>query len=133
MRKSFKIVGGLAIAGLTGAAGSAFTATGLTTTGTAASDQFIGGTISQAVTGATLDSIVYDYVDAATKTAVKKITLTFTTAADGVTVAAVATGGNNGTFSCSDIATLVSTCTYVVGADTEVGSTGITSLSVTVS
>jgi hypothetical protein len=70
MRSSFKIAVALAAVGLAAADGSAFTATGLATTGQASAAQFIGGTISQAVTGATLDSVTYGYADAATKTAV---------------------------------------------------------------
>jgi hypothetical protein len=135
MRKSFKIVVSVAAAGLVAAGGSAFTATGLATSGTAASAQFVGGTISQAVTGATLNSIVYGYVDG-THTAVNSIILTFANAnADGRAATAVATGGNNGTFTCENVGattTMVSTCTYVAGTDLAVGTSGITSLAANV-
>jgi hypothetical protein len=136
MRTSSKIVAALAAAGLAAAAGSAFTATGLNTSGTAALPQFVGGTVNQAVSGGTLDSIVYSFTDG-TNSAVNGITLTFAnTNTDGRTVTAVATGGNNGTFTCEDVAdttTMISTCTYGAGADLAVGTTGITSLAVSVS
>jgi len=133
MRNTTKILTGLAVAGLAVAGGSAFTGTGLGTTGQASAGQFVGGSISQGVTGAVLDSIVYGYVDEGTKTAVDTITLTFTTAANGLNVAASTTGGNDGTFSCTDVASLGSVCTYAAGDDEALGSTGITDLSVTVS
>jgi hypothetical protein len=135
MHTSLKIVAGLAAAGLAAAGGSAFTATGLATSGTAASAQFVGGTISQAVTGGTLSSIAYGYTNP-TNTAVNTITLTFANAnADTRAVTAVATGGNNGTFTCENVAattTMISTCTYGAGADAAAGTTGITSLAVNV-
>ncbi|GAA1814499.1 hypothetical protein HC028_26355 [Planosporangium flavigriseum] len=131
MRKSFKVAGGLAVAGIIAASGSAFTATGLATSGTAAAPQFVGGSISQTVDGADLSEIAYGFTDD-TKTAVDSITLTFAAVPDGKTVTAEATGGNNGTFTCTNTATLVSTCTYAAGADTKTATTGITSLKVTV-
>jgi hypothetical protein len=55
MRKSTKFLGALAVAGLLAAGGSAFTSTGVTNN--AGATQFVGGTISQNVTGATLSSL----------------------------------------------------------------------------
>ena len=128
MRMSLKIVAGLAAAGVVATASSAFTATGLSTTGTAASAQFVGGTISQAVTGASISTIAYGYVNSTTKTHVNSITLTFTATEAGRAVTAVATGGT-GTFTCGVTASNSSTCAHSVPGT---GTTGITSLDVTV-
>jgi len=77
MRKSSKLLVAATAAGLIATAGSAFTGTGISTTGTAAADQFVGGQVSQSVTGATLSTIAYDFTDE-TNTLVDGITLTFT-------------------------------------------------------
>lgn len=132
MRMSLKIVSGLVAAGVVATASSAFTATGLTATGTANAAQFVGGTVSQAVTGATIDSIVYSYANATTKTHVNSIALGFATTADGRTVGAVPTGGSGGTFTCTAVSSNASTCTFVP-TTAEVGYVGLTSLAVTVS
>jgi hypothetical protein len=134
MRNPTKVFGAIAVAGLVAAGGSAFTGTGLATTGTAASAQFVGGTVSQAVTGATLSDIKYDYAADGTQTAVNKITLTFSSdTADLRTVTATPTGGAGGaTFGCEPIGTVtthVSVCTPTTGTSY----TGLTSLSVAVS
>ena len=126
-----KILGAVAIAGLVAATGSAFTGTGLSTTGSAASAQFVGGTVSQAVTGATLSQIQYAFSDG-TNTAVNGITLTFAAGADGKDVSVATTGGSGGSFACADVASNVSTCTFTA-TDAELGYTGLTSLAVTVS
>jgi len=57
MRTPSKIITALALAGLAVAGGAAFTATGVDTQ--AGDTQFIGGTVSQTVTGAVLNKIVY--------------------------------------------------------------------------
>jgi hypothetical protein len=134
MRKSYKVLTAVAVAGLALAGGSAFTGTGVTTTGTAASAQFVGGTVSQSVTGATLDSIVYGFTDG-TDSKVSTIRLTFTGTADGHAVTAGPAGGGAGvgTFSCSATSANVSDCTYTAGTDLFLGYTGLTSLDVTVS
>lgn len=132
MTRNIKLLGAVAVAGLAAAAGSALTGTGLATGGTAASPQFVGGTITQSVTGATLTSIVYGYADPTTKTAVNSITLTFASTADAVHVAAVPSGGSGGTFSCSDVSSNSSSCTFAA-TTTELGYTGLTSLAVTTS
>ncbi|MDQ1732006.1 MAG: hypothetical protein QOK10_2165 [Pseudonocardiales bacterium] len=131
MRKSIILVGAAAAAGLVALGGSAFTGSGLSTSGTAASPQFIGGTVSQSVTGATLTAINYGFTDV-TNTSVNTIALTFATTADGRTVAAVPSGGAGGTFACSDILNNASSCTFAP-ATAETGYTGLTSLAVTVS
>ena len=113
MRTRNRIVTALAAVGVVAAAGSAFTATGVTTTGNAASPQFVGGTVSQAVTGATLNDIVYSFEDT-TNTAVDGATLTFTDAlADGRAVTAVANDGlaSEADFACSAVSGTTSTCT----------------------
>jgi hypothetical protein len=69
-----KILGAVAVAGLVAATGSAFTGTGLSNSAGAA--QFVGGTVSQTVSGATLTDISYEFSDG-TQTAVDGITLTF--------------------------------------------------------
>jgi hypothetical protein len=77
MRKSYKLLGGLVLVGLLAAGGSAFTATGVTDN--APATQFLGGTVSQTVQGATLSTIAYSFYDAS-NTAVTAVTLTFTNA-----------------------------------------------------
>src|SRR5688500_16355815 len=111
MRKSAKIITALSVAGLAVAAGSAFTGTGVATAGQAASGQFVGGTVSQSVTGATLNSIVYGFTDG-TKTAVDKVTLTFADATGGKTPTIALAGGTEVTFLCTaiDAGTHVSVC-----------------------
>lgn len=132
MRTSAKLITALSVAGLAVAAGSAFTGTGVTTSGTAASAQFVGGTVSQAVSGATLTNVAYAFADATTKNNVNGITLTFAEGANGEQVSVAPAGGSGGTFSCSNIALNASTCTFSPAA-AETGYTGLTSLAVTVS
>ena len=131
MRTSTKIVSALAAAGVVAAAGAAFTATGIETSGNADVPQFIGGTVSQAVTGATLNDIEYGFVGGGSgpKTAISSITLTFTDSnADGMTVAAVPSGGAGSAFTCTAVSGTGSTCTAVDPA----GYTGLTLMTITV-
>ena len=100
MRTSAKIVTALSVTGLALAAGSAFTGTGLANT--AGPSQFVGGTVSQSVTGATLTNLKYGFTDG-TQTAVNKVTLTFAPGAQGKHVGLVLTGGNQTGFGCTDI------------------------------
>jgi hypothetical protein len=132
MRKSAKIITALSVAGLAVAAGSAFTGTGVATTGQASAAQFVGGTVSQSVSGATLTTVEYSFDDAGANTRVDSIALTFSGTANGRTVAVTPTGGSGGTFDCTDTASNASTCTFVP-ADAETGYTGLASLAVTVS
>ncbi|MHA7153473.1 hypothetical protein [Arthrobacter sp. TMN-50] len=127
MKKSTKLVAALAVAGLAFAGGSALTGTGLSTT--AGSTQFVGGTVSQSVTGATLSSLVYGYTDN-TKTAVNSVTLTFADATGGKTPTIALTGGTATTFTCTAISatTFVSTCSPGTG----LSQSGVTSAAVTV-
>jgi len=131
MRTSAKLITALSVAGLAVAAGSAFTGTGVATAGQAASAQFVGGTVSQSVTGATLNSIVYGFTDG-TKTAVNVVTLTFADAnTDGKIPTIALTGGTPTDFTCTAIAvtTHVSTCS----AGTDLSQSDVTSAAVTVS
>jgi len=87
MKTIVKALGALAIAGTVAVGGSAFTGTGLANS--AGATQFIGGTIDQTVTGATLNGVVYGYSDD-THTAVSSVALTFAaplSAAQDVSVA----------------------------------------------
>jgi hypothetical protein len=132
MRNHTHVLGAITIAGLVAATGAAFTGTGLATSGSAGSAQFVGGTVSQAVTGATLTTIAYGYADSATKTAVNAITLTFANTEDGRSVAVAPSGGTGGTFTCGVTASNSSTCSFAP-TTAETGYTGLNSLSVSVS
>src|SRR5690349_11214 len=57
-----KLIGAAAVAAVVAAGGSAFTGTGVTDN--AAASQFVGGTVSQSITGATLNDISYHFTDA---------------------------------------------------------------------
>ncbi|GAA2009606.1 hypothetical protein JL107_17330 [Nakamurella flavida] len=72
MRTSHKIIAAAALVGLAVAGGAAFTGTGLAST--TAATQFVGGTVSQTVTGATLTGVTYGFTDDS-NTAVDEITL----------------------------------------------------------
>ena len=74
MRKSSKIISAAAIAVLAAAGGTAFTGTGVTNS--AGSTQYVGGTVSQTVNGATLTNVSYTFVDPLAKTHVATIVLT---------------------------------------------------------
>jgi hypothetical protein len=143
MRTSHKLLGAALVVGVLAATGSAFTGTGVTNN--AGASQFVGGTISQSVTGATLSSLVYTFGNAPANTAVHSVALTFAdgnadgitptivftggNAADGITPTIVFTGGNAVAFTCDVIAvgTHLSTCT-TAGVDR----VGVTSVAVTV-
>ena len=131
MRTSAKVFTALSVAGLAVVAGSAFTGAGLSTGGDAAAPQFIGGTVSQSVDGATLTDLVYGFTDG-TKTAVNQVTLTFADGADTKVPVLALTGGGGATFTCAaiDTDTHLSVCTPEVGGTTK---TNVTSASVTVS
>ncbi len=129
MHKSSKIIAAVSIAVLAAAGGTAFTATGVTTTGQASSAQFVGGTVSQSVDGATLNSIVYAYADG-TNTAIHTATLTFADALTDTKVPTVVfTAETPVAFTCTAIEATghSSTCT---AEDTD--QTGATGIAVTV-
>ncbi|WP_372698873.1 hypothetical protein [Arthrobacter sp. JSM 101049] len=128
MRKSHKLLTAVALAGIAFAGGSAFTGTGLTNE--AGSTQFIGGQVSQSVTGATLAGVDYDFTDS-TQDSIKTINLSFANTEDGKAVTVNPQGGTGGAFSCTTISANASTCTFAPTAN-ETGYTGLTSLDITV-
>lgn len=128
MRKSHKIVTAVAVAGIVFAGGSAFTGTGLSTT--AGETQFIGGQVSQQVTGATLATVDYDFTNT-TQESINKINLSFANTEDGKPVVVTTTGGAGGTFTCGNVVANASVCTFAP-TTTETGYTGLTGLSITV-
>jgi hypothetical protein len=130
MRKSNKVLLALGLGAAALAGGTAFTGTGLATT--APSTQFLGGTVSQTVTGATLSGVNYGFADGPANTQVNSISLAFTNTADGRAVAVAPSGGSGGTFTCGDVVNNASTCTFVP-TTTEAGYTGLGSIAVTVS
>ena len=132
MRTSAKIITALSVAGLAVAAGSAFTGTGVATADQAASAQFVGGTVSQAVTGATLTNVTYSFADVGPNTRVSSIALTFSGTANGRLVAVAPSGGSGGTFDCTAVASNASSCAFVP-TDAETGYINLGSLAVTVS
>jgi hypothetical protein len=107
MRKSTKLLGVAAVAGLIAASASAFTAGGIT----APASAFVGGSVSQDITGAAVSSVVYDTNEAENK--IESVVLTFTgTAADGKTPTVAFTGAEvTGVYTCGVVTTSVSTCT----------------------
>ncbi|MDT5210162.1 MAG: hypothetical protein QOF67_2577, partial [Mycobacterium sp.] len=115
--------------GLVSIGGSAFTGTGVTNN--AGASQFVGGTVDQTVSGATLSDVAYTFGDAPANTAVHSVALTFAAGADGKTVEITISGGNAVAFNCEAIgATTANTSTCLTtGADI----VGATSLAVTVS
>ncbi|WP_104172052.1 hypothetical protein [Arthrobacter sp. Y81] len=103
MRKSAKIITALSVAGLAVAAGSAFTGGGLSTSGTAAEDSYVGGSVTQNINGATLTDTSYAYVVGGSNTAVASVTLTFADepATYGKTVTAALGGGSGTNLTCA--------------------------------
>jgi hypothetical protein len=102
---SSKIVGAVLAAGVVAAGASAFTATGLADTAPAA--QFIGGTVSQTVTGATLTGVDYGFTADPSHSQIDTVTLTFT-GADGKSVNLTPQGGDYDAAEESFVCTAVS-------------------------
>lgn len=119
-----KILGAVAVAGLVATAGSAFTAGGLSG---APSTMFVGGSVDQSVTGATISSVVYDVDEAANK--IDAVTLTFGDATADAKVPTITFTGAaaNGTFTCTAVnaTTNISSCTATTQADNNVTSLDI--------
>lgn len=128
MRNMVQLIGGVAVAGAVAAGTTAFTATGLTNS--AGASAFVGGSISQTVTGAALSTIAYGFYDAPANTTINLVTLTFADATAGKTPTISFTGGS-GAFTCTAInaSTFVSSCT----PDSGNGRVGVTAVTVTVS
>lgn len=128
MRTAVKIAGGLAAAALAAMGTSALTGSGLSTSGSAAAPQFIGGSVTQSVTGATMTSVAYGFADT-TNTAIHSAVLTFANAdADTKAVTLVFTGGNAAAFTCTAIEATnhTSTCTADTADETGAASAAIT-------
>ena len=122
------LVATVSVLGALGIAGSAFTGSGFTNN--AGPSQFVGGTVSQSVTGATLSSVAYTFGDPPANTAIHSALLTFADAnTDGKTPTVVFTGGSAATFTCTAVEATnhTSTCT----ADTT-DETGASSIAITV-
>ena len=126
MRKNHKILGTVAIAGLVAAAGSAFTGGGLTN---ATKDQFVGGTVTENVSGATLTNVAYSYADNPAHTQVDSVNLTFSGPhIDGRSVSIVFNGGGV-SFTCDPIDGTTTTCVPTVEGTSQ---SNVTSLDVSV-
>jgi hypothetical protein len=111
MRKPLIAGGALALASLAAFGGSAFTGSGVTMA--APTSQFIGGTVSQSVTGATLQSVAYGFkAGDATHTILTSATLTFTDGAADGKVPTMALTGTSETATCTAVDTGTSTCTF---------------------
>lgn len=120
-----KILGAVAVAGIVAASGSAFTGTGISRGAEGQANDFVGGTVTQSVTGATLSSVGYNAnPDVPAGTDIDSVSITFTAAltADQVVTAtankgSVATGANApATLTCGTPATTV-TCTVLEGTN----------------
>ncbi|MDX6321479.1 MAG: hypothetical protein QOF52_1337 [Propionibacteriaceae bacterium] len=124
MRKPTKILVALAFGGLTVVGGStALTGTGLTNN--AGATQFIGGTVSQAVTGATLSAVNYSFADS-TNNAIDEVLLTFASDADGKQVSInFTTTGTAAVFTCTDVEAVTHTSTCTPVAANQLGADGI--------
>ena len=117
-----KFLAAVAVAGVVVAGGSAFTSIGVTNN--AGATAFVGGTVSQAVSGAALTSIVYNYSNSS-NTVITNFVATFEAGADTKAVSTVVTG-TTGTWTCSAITANVSTCTNATP------SAGATNVAITV-
>jgi hypothetical protein len=117
MRKPLAVIGVVGVAGLVALSSSAFTGTGITNS--AGPSQFVGGSVSQSIDGATLSSIVYNFgASAPANTAVHAVALTFADALTDGKTPTVTLAGTAIVFNCDAIAvtTHLSTCT-TAGAD----------------
>ena len=139
MKTPTKIITALALAGLAIAGGAAFTSGGATV---ATPSQWVGGAVSQGVTGANITSIVYDFNGDATKTHIHGATVTFANVeALGSAVAIAFTGTPTGAFSCtnvvgtgtlSDLTPWTSVCTTSTPLTGENDAANVTNAQVTV-
>jgi hypothetical protein len=99
MRKSTTLLAALAAGGAVALSGAAFTAGGVT----APSSAFVGGSVAQTITGAALESVVYDTDEALNK--ITSVTLTFSDAAADAKTPTIGFGGAavNGTYTCAAV------------------------------
>ena len=116
------ILAAVALAGAFGVAGGAFTAGGVSDT---SSDGFVGGTVSQTITGAEITNVAYA-VSATNE--IDSVTLTFAAGANGKAVA-IDFDDALSAYTCGTVATNSSTCT----ATTKIASADAGSLVITVS
>jgi hypothetical protein len=126
MKTPTKVITALALAGIAVAGGAAFTATGVDMT--APATQFLGGTVSQAVQGATLSNIAYTYVNP-DHLAVQTITMTFAGAEGQGKVVTLAANGGSGTF---DPVAETAENSGIYLATSTAGYTGLSSINITV-
>ena len=131
MRTPTRLLIGVVLAGLAGSYGIALTGAGLGMSA-ATGSPFIGGTVSESVTGATIDDIGYRFADSTTQTLINRIDLSFTgNAVDGRRPTVAPSGGTGGTFSCSSVTDGAASCAFIPAQD-EAGYRGLDSLTVTV-
>lgn len=99
MRTTTKLFGAVAIGAVVVASGAAYTAGGIT----APASSFVGGSVSQTLTGAALSSVVYDTDEAMNK--ITSVTLTFSDDAADAKIPVIAFGGAvvNGTYTCAAV------------------------------
>jgi hypothetical protein len=99
MRKSTTLLAVIATGAAVAVSGGAFTAGGVT----APSSAFVGGSVAQSITGATLASVVYDTDEALNK--ITSVTLTFSDGAADAKTPAISFGGAvaNGTYTCAAV------------------------------
>lgn len=89
-----QLLGGVAAAGVIAAGTTALTGSGVVRTGTAA-DQFVGGTVTQTITGAQVTGVVYGYYDTNSQNQVNSIAITVA-GANGKTLTVTPGGGTFG-------------------------------------
>jgi hypothetical protein len=124
-RRAKIMAGAAALAGAVGIGGVAFTSTGVTNN--AGGSQFVGGTVTQSVNGATLSSIDYSFTDGA-NTSINAVLLTFADAnADTKVPTVVFSAATQESFTCSAVSTEVHTsnCIPTAAGPTQTGATGI--------
>lgn len=127
------MTGAIALAGVATLTGGAFTATGVDNQ--AGASQFVGGQVSQTVTGATLSKVQYEFTDAS-NTAVDGVTLAFAEGADGRAVSVTLTHAGTPTTTAIDCGVVEATsnsATCTVDAVTfPDGITGVSNIDVVV-
>jgi hypothetical protein len=99
MRKSTTLCAVTAVGVAVAVGGGAFTAGGVT----APSSAFVGGSVAQSITGATLESVVYDTDEALNK--ITSVTLTFSDGTADAKTPTIAFSGAaiNGAYTCAAV------------------------------
>lgn len=140
MRSALQLLGGVAVAGAVATGSTAFTAAGLSMT--APTDKFVGGTVTQTVSGTVLSDISYTFANPGVNTIVASFVLTFADDnADGKTPT-VALGGGSlvgsaTAFTCTAVPVTAntagtSTCTAGGTPAATLGYSPLTSVAVTI-